>query len=102
MKQPNVPGLAFALVAVALAVHFLPIDPALLYYGAVEIASGEDWRYVSGHLVHADGNHLLWNILGLLILGILVERRSRRLMALSLLAGIVSVDALLLASGLDY
>jgi rhomboid family GlyGly-CTERM serine protease len=102
MKQQNVPHLTFALVAIAWVVHFLPLDPALVYYGSAEIASGENWRFVTGHLVHADGDHLLWNSLGLLVLGVLVERRSRRLMALSLLAGVIAIDGLLLASGLDY
>lgn len=102
MKDHNVPCLTFTFVVIAWAVHFLPLDPALMYYGSAEIASGEYWRYVTGHLVHADGDHLLWNSLGMLVLGVLVERRSRRLMALSLLAGVIAIDGLLLISGLDY
>ena len=36
-----------------------------LRYERAAVLSGEAWRLLTGHLVHADGSHLLWNALGL-------------------------------------
>jgi hypothetical protein len=54
--------------------------------------------------VHADTGHLLWNALGLAILGGLIEWRSRSMLLAALAAGIVAVGTLLLtpASPLEY
>ena len=46
--------------------------------------------------MHADLQHLLWNCLGLAVLGTLLEYRSRAVLTTSLAIGILSVSALLL------
>ena len=102
MKTINSPTLTFGILALILAVHLLPLDPATLFFGITEIHDGQAWRLLTGHLVHADWNHLAWNAIGLIVLGVLIERRSRRLLFLALLAGTASVNLLLLHSGLDY
>ena len=40
---------------------------ALLRYERVAVLDGEVWRLLTGHLAHADGSHLLWNVLGLVL-----------------------------------
>lgn len=102
MKSNNLPTLTLVTLTLILAVHSLPFDPATLFFGITEIHNGQAWRLLTGHLVHADWNHLAWNAIGLIVLGILIERRSRRLLFLALLAGTASVNLLLLHSGLDY
>lgn len=102
MKTNTYPSLTFGLLALVLALYGLVPDQAALYFGTSEIVNGQAWRLLTGHLVHVDMNHLLWNALGLLVLGVLIERHSRRLLALALVAGIVAVNLLLLVSGLDY
>lgn len=102
MKTPNLPTLSFSILALIMAIHLLPVDPVHLFFGTAEIHDGQVWRLLTGHFVHADWNHLAWNAIGLLVLGVLIERRSRRLLVLALLAGTVSVNYLLLHSGLDY
>jgi membrane associated rhomboid family serine protease len=47
--------------------------------------------------VHADLEHLLWNSLGLAVLGAIIEYRSRASFLVALAAGMVSVSALLLS-----
>lgn len=37
------------------------------------IAQGEWWRMISGHWVHSDAQHAVWNITALLLLGALFE-----------------------------
>ncbi len=40
------------------------------------IMAGEIWRILTGHLVHSSFDHLLWDLLGFLILGIVIERNN--------------------------
>lgn len=58
----------------------------------------EPWRLVTGHLVHADAGHLVWNVAAWAVLGATTERLiGPRRMALALAAGIIAVDLSLLA-----
>lgn len=66
---------AAALVALLLAFHALgPIALPGLRYERGAVLAGEAWRLVTGHLVHADLAHLGWNLLGLVIVGVLFAR----------------------------
>ena len=47
---------------------------ALLRYDRAAVLDGELWRLLTGHLAHADGSHLLWNVLGLLMVFALFAR----------------------------
>lgn len=38
------------------------------------VLQGQWWRLFGGHLVHADAAHLAWNLLGLLLVGLLFKR----------------------------
>jgi len=63
------------LVAVLLAFHGLGADALpVLRYERSAVLSGEAWRLVTGHLVHADMVHLGWNALGVLIVAFLFAR----------------------------
>ncbi len=70
---------------------------SLLYFDREAITAGQLWSLVSGHFMHADSEHWLWNNLALLALGGFIEYYSRRLLLFSLIAGILMVDALLLS-----
>ena len=48
--------------------------PESLIFDRSAISSGELWRVLSGHLVHADREHLIWNMVPFLMLGTLLER----------------------------
>ena len=50
--------------------------PDMLIYDRAEILNGQWWRLASGHLVHLDLHHLVYNIGALLALGILFETAS--------------------------
>ncbi|MEE4216843.1 MAG: rhombosortase [Xanthomonadales bacterium] len=102
MKTRTFPSFTFSLLALVLALHALPGSMTVLNFGASEILGGQAWRLLTGHLVHADLNHLFWNALGLLVLGVLIERHSRRWLGLAMAAGTLAVNLLLLVSGLDY
>ncbi len=70
----------------------------LFSFNRIAIEKGEWWRLVTGHFVHSDNQHLLWNIVALALLGAMLEQHSRRLFLQSMVVGIVAVDALLFLS----
>jgi len=96
MTTRRIPVLTISLVTALIGLHWLVPDKTLFYFSAGDILRGETWRIVSGHFMHADPQHLLWNCLGLAVLGTLIERRSQNLLWAALGAGIASVSALLL------
>jgi rhomboid family GlyGly-CTERM serine protease len=104
MIARRVPFLTIGLVTALVGLHWLVPDKTLLYFNAVDITRGETWRILTGHFMHADLQHLLWNSLGLAVLGTLIEQQSRMMLWVALIAGIASVSALLLTpfSQLDY
>lgn len=91
--QPWLTGLAVLLTA-GLWLLLGPAPPALVYDRAA-VTQGEWWRLVTGHLVHSDGEHALWDITALALIGGIMERRGRRRLALAALAGMASVGACL-------
>jgi len=93
----QIPRLTIGLIIILAGLYFLVPDNTLLYFSADDIATGELWRIVSGHFIHADLKHLLWNCLGLAVLGTLIEQHSRTQWWAALVVGIVSVSALLLS-----
>jgi rhomboid family GlyGly-CTERM serine protease len=86
---PRFTGLAVA-VAAGLWLLLGPVPEALVFDRAA-IGGGEVWRLVTGHLVHSDGRHALWDIGALALIGCLMENQRR--LALVAGAGILAVDA---------
>lgn len=97
MTIHRLPILTISLLTAVTGLYWLVPDKAPLYFSAEYIAQGEIWRIVSGHFTHADLVHLSWNSLGLVVLGMMIEWRSRLMLVAALGAGIVSVSALLLS-----
>jgi len=50
------------------------------------------WRGLTAHWLHTDANHLLWNTSAILLLACLVEQRSRTLLVVALVVGMVAVS----------
>jgi rhomboid family GlyGly-CTERM serine protease len=101
MKHFNlsIPWLTASLSSLIIAVYFIlgPV-PDLLIYDQQLFKHHQLWKLASAHFVHSDHEHLIWNIAALLILGGLLEIRSRKLLIGALMAGIVGVDLLLIAN----
>jgi rhomboid family GlyGly-CTERM serine protease len=104
MTNRRFPILTISLVTMLIGLHWLVPDKTVLYFSTADIVRGETWRIVTGHFMHADLQHLLWNCLGLAVLGTLIEQRSRLMLWAALGVGIASVSALLLSpfSQLEY
>jgi rhomboid family GlyGly-CTERM serine protease len=90
----ELPWLTGLWVAVASGLWLLmgPV-PETLVFDRVAIANGEWWRLVTGHWVHSDGPHALWDIAALALIGGLLEGRGKRRLAIAASVGIVAVDA---------
>ena len=104
MTRTQLPFLTIGLTVTLIGLHYLVADRTLLYFSAADIYRGQLWRLVSGHFMHADDGHLLWNCLGLAVLGMVIEHRSRGTMLAALVVGTACVNGLLLTpfSQLDY
>lgn len=91
------PVVTVTLTFLCMAVHFFVEQQNDFYLVKELILRGEYWRAVTGHFIHSDFQHLLWNSVGLLILGFLIERHSRKLLWLSLMSGLLFVNIFLLS-----
>lgn len=93
------PWFTACLASVMLALYgAMGPQPGLLMYDRAGIATGEWWRLVTGHLVHADLGHLVVNVLALVILGGVLESLQRlgiKTLLLLVSFGIVVIDAAL-------
>lgn len=97
MTTLKMPYLTMTFLITMTGLYFLVPDQALLYFNAAKIANGETWRILTGHFMHSDPDHLLWNGAGLAVLGTLIEHRSRKLLLSALAAGLISVNILLMS-----
>lgn len=66
--------------------------PTDLVFDRAAAARGEGWRWLTGHLVHSDAGHALWDIAALAVIGRVLEPQGRLRMMLATLAGILAVD----------
>ena len=98
MATRQIPLLTIGLITILVGLYFLGPDKSLLYFSTGDIAGGQTWRIVSGHLTHVDLKHLWWNCLGLAVIGTLIEQHSRRQWWIALIVGIASVSVLLLSA----
>lgn len=115
LRQPRRLRATPVIVALCLGVFGLEVllGPIVHHAGFMSpllAAHGEPWRLVTANLLHVDLIHLLFNVLGLLALGVLVERslgaaRTVLVLGLSGVAGMASAwlagyDALVGASAM--
>ncbi|WP_404422545.1 rhombosortase [Nibricoccus sp. IMCC34717] len=86
------PYLTLGGATLALAAFRFPNLASLLEWSRPALESGEWWRLLTGHFAHFTPAHLLWDLSLFLILGLWVERRSRRAWLGAVLVGGVSIS----------
>ncbi len=86
----RLPGVSLTLFVAAAVVFAFPSATACLEYDRAAIAAGEIWRVVTCQWTHWDYDHLLWDAIAFVLLGILCERRG-----LSPLAACVAASTVL-------
>jgi rhomboid family GlyGly-CTERM serine protease len=94
MKFPLLTLGAILIVTVMMA---MPQLHTHYYFDLSQVMAGQWWRLLSGHLIHADWEHWFWNVAAFAILGSYLEKHSRQLWVLSMMAGMASIDGLLLS-----
>ena len=85
-----------ALAAVAVYAAAGPLPETLLLDRAAGPAA-RPWTLLTAHLVHVAPDHLLWDVLGLLLVGLVFEPLLRGCLWLVLGAGALAIDALVLS-----
>jgi rhomboid family GlyGly-CTERM serine protease len=59
------------------------------------IQAGEIWRLVTGHFTHWSVDHLLWDLLMFITLGMIIENRDRTGFLVTLVASMMAISAVL-------
>jgi rhomboid family GlyGly-CTERM serine protease len=85
-----------ALAAVGVYAAAGPLPETLLLDRAAGPAV-RPWTLLTAHLVHVSPDHLLWDVLGLLLVGLVFEPLLRGRLWLVLGAGALAIDALVLS-----
>ena len=89
----NVPWLTAALTAVCLILYWAgQFIFDLFLFDKVAISQGEFWRVITSHFVHCNWDHLFWDLVGLVILGAVIELNDRRALIPSLLLSCLAVS----------
>ena len=89
------PLTTMALALVGIAAHFQEPLSAWLTYDRTAIQAGETWRLLTGHLTHYSADHLLWDVLMFVVLGVTVERRNRVGFIVTVIASASAITAVL-------
>lgn len=93
MRRTALPMWSVVLTTAALALWFgMGPAPQALVFERDAIAAGQWWRLLTGHWVHSDADHALWNISALAFLTLLFEPRLRLRLPAALLIGMAAVD----------
>ena len=69
-------ALTWGIALTAVVVHFVPDAAQWLQYDRQALMAGAWWRGLTGHLVHWNTEHLMWDLLMFVVLGYLIERQS--------------------------
>jgi rhomboid family GlyGly-CTERM serine protease len=71
----RLPKASLLLAIIAVVIYVLPNIATLFQYDRLAINEGEIWRLFSCHWTHFSANHLAWNVLTFVVLGVLCERQ---------------------------
>ncbi len=87
-------SVAVTLSLAALAAAVFAFDSAALFeFSRTQIVAGEWWRIFAGHLTHWSADHLGWDLMMFVVLGAVLERRSRAGFLGVLVASAVAISA---------
>jgi rhomboid family GlyGly-CTERM serine protease len=89
----RVPWVTIAFVLAGVAIALIPGGAARLEYDRTEVAAGEFWRPFSAQLTHWSARMAVVDLVAVLVLGALLEIRSRRAAALAILCGALLAGA---------
>jgi len=89
----HLPWLAMLIIAIPVVLFvWLGAAPESLVFDRSAIAQGDYWRLITGHWVHSDMEHAIWDIAALAILLMLFDKDSKRLLLLAFCMGMMGVN----------
>jgi len=89
----RVPWLTLILAGLTIVFYFAgPGVFDILIYEKTAIRQGQIWRCLSGHFVHCNFEHLFWDLVGLIILTVMIERHDQRQVIPALLMSCLGVS----------
>lgn len=89
----RLPGVALLLTVAAFAVYAAPPLSPWLQFSRPAIADGQWWRLFTCHWTHWSLDHLMWDALVFVVLGILCERISRARMVVCLVVSAAAIPS---------
>jgi rhomboid family GlyGly-CTERM serine protease len=91
----SLPRYTVALAIFCLAAHVYQPLSDWLAYDRSAIQAGETWRLLTGHLSHYSADHLLWDLLMFVVLGVMVEGRHRVSLITTVIASATAITVVL-------
>ncbi|MBV2127360.1 MAG: rhombosortase [Candidatus Thiodiazotropha sp. (ex Ctena orbiculata)] len=91
------PKLTVGAVLITAVLMAMPQHHGHFYFDLSPVMSGEWWRLLTGQLIHSDWEHWFWNAAALAVLGSYLEQQSKYLWFQGMLAGMISINLLLLS-----
>jgi rhomboid family GlyGly-CTERM serine protease len=88
----NWPVTILCAVAVGLLAAW-PGGAALAEFDRGAIGAGEIWRFATGHLVHWNAEHLVWDLAVFVLLGVICEARDRKAYVATLVVSAAAISA---------
>ena len=73
-----IPWGSLLLTVFVLFIYVLPETTLLMQFDRIQINEGQIWRILTGHFTHWSTNHLFWDLLVFVILGVICERINRK------------------------
>jgi rhomboid family GlyGly-CTERM serine protease len=87
------PWFTLGFSALAVVVHWIPALTFGWQFDRAAVAHGQVWRFFTAHLTHFGSDHLRWDLIVFIVLGVMAERISRSafLATLALSAGFITL-----------
>lgn len=88
----RLPLVTVAIAACAVIVGVSAPLSSLLQYDRSNIANGEWFRLLTGHIAHWNFDHLLWDVVMFAALGAFLERHNRRLLVATVVVSATAIS----------
>ena len=90
----RLPLFSLSITALASLLYvYLGAAAETLVWSRTDISDGEVWRLLTGHLIHSDVNHALWDILAFFIIGTMLEQYSRKSMLIAIVTSLILINS---------
>lgn len=73
----RIPWCTLGLSGLTVAIHVFPALANSLQFDRVAVAHGQVWRFFTAHLTHFGEDHLRWDLLAFVVLGVIAEWLTR-------------------------